>query len=322
MGLLQTISNGAKIASTHISAAAPDILTYVGIGVLFASGIKAAVDSKNVEKILDEQNDLLDQITESHTEEEMELPSVKKEIRKVRVKTVGRMAWNYKWAALLAVTGAGMILYGHHIIKGRLVATTIIADSIQKAYDIAMDRARDKYGDAAVKYLKYGIEEEIVEEEVEDEKGKKHKQKVTRDICYNDICGDPNVVVFGPDTSLYKECQGSLVYMRSQAKQYENVLNEQYNAGLVITKNEILRWLCGSDSDRIDDAGQILGYSKNDPTNVELNKEGRINLNLFTYQGCDPDTGEDKMYLAMCPNIPGIVSFDISRKKRGKYIAA
>lgn len=312
-GLISAIGTG-------ISNNTSDILTIGGIVLLFAAGVKAAKDTENAIDILDEQQELIDDINEEHTEEEMQLPAVKKEVRSVKIRTAGRLAWNYKWALGMAIAGGSMVLYGHHLIKGKYVATAIAYNGLQAAYDTVIDRAREAYGENAVKYLKYGIKEEIVEKEVVDDEGNVTKVNETRDILYDEF-SDPNLMIFRHDSLLYRECQGSILHMRSQAEAYQNYLNQQYNAGVVIMKNDIIRYLFGSESIYLDDAGQILGYSKWDSKNRESNVKDCIDFNLFTFVDKDPDTDEDITYLAMCPNIPGIVSIDASKRKTGKYIA-
>lgn len=317
MKLLDTIVNGARILGDKVSYASPDILMVVGIGCLIGAGVKAACDTKNAMDILDEATDEIAKINENHTEEEMQLPAVKKEVRQVKIKTAGKLAWNYKYSIGLAVLGASCVGYGHHMVKAKWVGAAAAYNGLQASYDAAMDRAREKYGDAAVKYIKYGIQEEIVEKEVEDpETGEK---KIVNEVVdrVDERVGFPkDCMVFTPNSLLYRECQGSLVYMRSQAEVYQDQLNRNYNQGLVITRNDIVKWLFGMDSPYFDDAGQILGYCKRDPENRKNNAKDCVDLGIFTFLGVDPETGEEQMYLAIDPNIPGVVSFDKSKRRK------
>ncbi len=326
MKFLDTIANGARVLGSKIAYASPDILMWAGMGFLIGAGVKAVFDTRNAIDILDETNDKLDEIAEQHTEEEMQLPAVKKQVRSVKVKTVGKLIWNYKYSIGLAALGASCVGYGHHLVKARWIGAAAAYNGLQASYDAVIDRARDKYGEAAVKYLKYGIREEIIEEEVEDpETGEKKIVNRVEDIKDGDPFGftaSPNFMIFDEDSLIYRECSGSLVHMRSQAQAYQESLNIDYNTGVVITRNDIVRWFFGTNSRYYDDAGQILGYAKNDPENRKNNKDDCIDLRIGTYSGFDSETGERKQYIFIDPNIPGVVSFDAAKRRSGKYIAA
>ena len=331
-GFFSTVARGFAVIGQDLGTASPTIMTVAGVGLIFAAGVKAVIDTKHANEILDDQIKQIEHINENHTEEEMQLPEVKREIASTKIKTAGKLVWNYKWSLLMAGAGISLIFGSDHIMNTRLdkmtmkyTAAAAALNASQKAYDIAMERARTKYGEAAEKYLRHGTLEEIYEEEeVDEETGKKKKVKKTRDVAEDGYFakGAPNLVVLDEQSLLYRECQGSLVHMRSQAQMYENVLNENYHSGCVITRNDIIKWLCGNDDPHLNDAGQILGYSKWDPENRKNNPKDCIDLGIFTFMGSDPETGEAKMYLAIDPNIPGPVSIDATHRKTGKYIAA
>jgi hypothetical protein len=106
--------------------------------------------------------------------------------------------------------------------------------------------------------------------------------------------------------------------MRDQLVAYEGVLNENYNKGIPIFYNDIVKWTDGADSEYLCDEGQIYGNYKLDPVNREAGDDC-IDLRIDTFMGCDPDTGEDMMYLRIDPNIAGPVCLDNSKRIQGRF---
>ena len=314
-------------AAASIKDASPEILMGVGIVSLVAAGVLACLETQSAGDILDEQEEKKAQIIENHSVEEQELPEVKHELRWLKVKTVGRLAWHYAPAIGLTVLGVTSVLVGHKIIRGRYLAAVATANVIQTAYDKAMERVQEKWGDGGVKYVKYGIEEEeYTEKETDPETGKKVNVTKTRDIPkevnYLESTS-PYTVVFDENTSLYKDNQGSIVHMRSQAEVYQAGINEQYNAGIPVYYDELITMFCGPDSELRTDELRNTGWYKRDKKNRE-DGDDCIDLHIGTFMGCDPETGEPKMYLFMDPNVPGIVSLNAGKNRirtGGKYIS-
>ena len=318
----------AKVGA-KLSNASPEILVGAGLFTMVAGVVVAVVkDSKKTTEIMQEQQQKHDEIVQNHSEEEQQLPAVKREHRKVSVQTVGRVIWHHKLAIGLVTIGAAEVLGGFKIIKGRYIrkviecnALTASTAALQKAYDAVLDRVRNKYGEEGYNYAKYGLEKEEYTEETTDDKGKTHKEKKERYRGY-DIDAikqtSPWAIVFGEDSSLYQECGGSLVHMRSQLTAYQGVLNQEYNSGVPIFYNDIVRWTCGNDSEYLCDEGQICGNYKHDVLNREAGDDC-IDLRIQTFMGCDPETGEDKMYLMIDPNIAGPVCLDSPKRIHGRF---
>lgn len=317
----------AKIG-VKLSNASPEILVGAGIATMVAGAIVAVKSTKKANDILQEQAEKHDAIVENHSEEEQQLPVVKREHLKVKVGTVGRLAWQYKFAIGLGILGTGMVLGGFKIIKGRYIRKCVECNALaagsaalKKAYDAVLDRVRDRWGEAGYQYAKYGAEREEYVEETTDEKGKTHKEKKERYKAYDlDAmkASSPWVIVFGKESGLYQQCGGSLIHMRDQLVAYEGVLNENYNKGIPIFYNDIVKWTDGADSEYLCDEGQIYGNYKLDPANREAGDDC-IDLRIDTFMGCDPDTGEDMMYLRIDPNIAGPVCLDNSKRIQGRF---
>lgn len=317
----------------------PKLLVGVGIGLFISAGVTACVQTLKVEKILDDQNAKLDEITENHTEEELQLPEVKKEMGVVRAKTVGRLVLNYAAPVAMAGMAAWAICRAYGLQRQAYLAMSAAYGTIAKAYDAVLDRVEKKWGVEGRKYAQYGIDEQEREIEVTDEKGKKKKEKVKENVAterWEDMKkSSPNIIIFDEETSLYKEYGGSMVHMRSELVAGQNYMNVQYNTGVPIMYNaDIVKNFCGNDARWMTDAGQVLGCYKGDPDNRAAINDC-VDLGIDTFVGTDPETGEPKTYIYIDPKV-ALVNLDANKslyptgtlqehnlKKRvgGKYIS-
>jgi len=314
-------------AGMVIREKSPDILVVSGGVLLLAAGytvFKLSTDEK-MNDILSEQEDEINEITEQHDEEELQLPAVKKDIRKVQIKTVGRVLWHMMPAIGMAGAGFAMELAGHNILKKRYLSAVVVANASQRALDAVLERARSKYGEEAVRYLKYGTHEEIVDIEEEDENGNKTKRQEVIEVADEDypIVGSVYSVVFDENTDLYRSCGGNITAMRSQLQIYQNGLNEQYNAGYPVWYDDVIVMTCGVDSEHRCDELRNTGWYKRDKSSA-ADSDGYIDLRIHTFMGFDED-GNSKQYLRIDPNVPGIISLNAGknriRKVGGKYLS-
>ena len=315
----------------------PKLLVGFGIGLFISAGVTACVQTLKVEKILDDQNAKLDEIIENHTEEELQLPEVKKEMGVVRAKTVGRLVLNYAAPVAMAGMAAWAICRAYGLQRQAYLAMSAAYGTIAKAYDAVLDRVEKKWGIDGRKYAQYGIEEQETGEIITiDENGKKKKEKIKDNVAterWEDMKkSSPNIIIFDEETSLYKEYGGSIVHMRSELVAGQNYMNTQYNAGVPIMYNaDIVKNFCGNDARWMTDAGQVLGCYKGDPDNrAEIND--CVDLGIDTFVGTDPETGDPKTYIYIDPKI-ALVNLDANKslypqsdifnKKRvgGKYIS-
>lgn len=309
-----------------LKEASPDIMVWGGIITLVAAGAVVYKQTTTLPDILDEQEEKENEIIENYSEEELELPAVQKQIKKVKAETIGRVIWHYAPAAGLGALGVTLELTGHHLIKSRYLAAVAGYNALQKAYDIVIDRAREKYGEEAVKYLKYGTRVEKIEDEIIEEDGS--ITKVPNYVEVQDgkpaISGSIYSIMFGPEDNLYKDCQGDALYMRNQLTVYQAGLNEKYNAGYPVYYDDIVVAFCGPDSPHRVDELRNTGWYKRDRTNKEAG-DNCIDLGISTVVSVDPETGEDVVYVRIDPNVSGIVSLnagkDRIRKIGGKYIS-
>lgn len=291
----------------------PKLLLAGGIIGFVGAGVWACVQTIKLETIIDEQNDIQDKIVENHSEEELQLPEVKKELNMVKAKTVGRIALNYAGPVAVAGVAAFLLFRSYGLQRQAYLAMSAAYGTVSKAYDAVLDRVEKKWGKEGLKYAKYGIEQQEVEKEITDEKGKVKKVKELEDHA-TERWGDmkkssPNIIIFDEETSLYKEYGGSIVHMRSELVTGQNYMQTQYNCGVPIMYNaDIVKNFCGNDARWMTDAGQILGRFSGDPDNVAEFGDV-IDLGIDTFVGTDPDTGEPKTYIYIDPKV-GVVNFD------------
>jgi hypothetical protein len=307
---------GIKDAALSI-ANNPKVLLAAGIVGFVGAGVWACVQTLKLEKIVDEQNDILDEIKENNTEEEMQLPAVKKEVAVTRAKTIGRIVWNYTGPVLVAGVAGYLLCRSYGIQRRNYMLMSAAYASASKAYNMILDRVEQKWGEEGLKYVKYGIEQRDVEKEIVDEKGKTKKIKEKEDFLENPNYAaikaiSPNAIIFDEETNLYQMCGGSIVKMKSELTICQNADQVQYNAGIPVFYNDIVRTTCGNDPRWLTDIGQITGCYKWDPENRAAVKD-TVDYRISTFTGTDPETGDPKQYVYIDPLV-SLIDLDKNRQ--------
>ena len=299
----------------------PKVMLTAGIVTMVGAGVLACVQTIKLEKIVDEQNEKLDEITENHSEEELELPAVKKELALTKAQTVGRIVLNYAAPVALAGFGAYLLCRSYGLEHRAYLAMSGAYATMSKAYDEVLKRIEKKWGEEGLRYAKYGIEQREVEREVEDEKGKKKKVKENEDYIedrnWQAIKAiSPNAIIFDEETELYRANRGVEQFIVSSLIATEKGLNIVYNAGVPVFYNDIVRGVAGNDPRWLTDLGQITGCYSKDPANVEAIKDkdgiSRVRLNWGTFTGTDPETGEPRQYVYIDPTV-ALIDLDKNR---------
>ena len=295
----------------------PKLLIGAGIAGFVGAAAWACVQTLKLEGIIDEANEKIDDITESHSEDELQLPEVKKEYAIVRAKMVGKIALNYAGPVILAGMAGYAICRAYGLQREAYLAMSAAYGTMAKAYDAVLERVEKKWGPEGLKYAKYGIEQEEVEKEITDEKGKKKKVKETEDVCnerWEDIRKTrPFAIVFDEETELYRQNGGSIISMRADLKGLEGNLQRRYNQGAALFYNtDVVRLVAGDDTRWISDLGQISGWYDKDKANVEATCGSPV-LNIETFNGTDPDTGDRRQYIMIDPNC-ALVDLDKTRE--------
>lgn len=292
----------------------PKLLVRFGIAGFIGAGVFACVQTLKLEGIIEDTNEKIDDIVENHSEEELKEPEAKKELAIVRAKMVGKIAANYAGPVIIAGMAAWAICRAYGLQKQAYLAISAIA----KAYDTVLERVEKKWGPQGLKYAKYGIEEqEVGESTYIDEKGKTKTEKIKGDVATERFeemkKSSPNMIIFDEDTSLYRNNGGDIERMRAELIRGQNGFNTIYNAGIPVMYNsDIVREFCGNDPKFYTDAGQVLGFFKDDPENRAATNDC-VDLGIGTFIGTDPETGDPKSYIYIDPKV-ALVNFDINRK--------
>lgn len=295
----------------------PKLMLGLGIAGFVGAGVWACVQTVKLETIIDEQNDIQDAIIENHSEEELQLSEVKKELNIVKAKTVGRIALNYAGPVAVAGVAAFLLFRSYGLQKQAYLAMSAAYGTISKAYDAVLDRVEKKWGQEGLKYAKYGIEKKEVGEAVSiDEKGKSKKEKIYEDAAterWEDMkASSPNIIIFDEDTPVYKNNGGNPVLIRNELTTIQNGLDVMYHSGTPVMYNaDIVKNTCGNDARWMTDAGQVLGCYSGDP---ECRKaiNDCVDFRINTFLGTDPETGDPKTYVYIDPNV-ALVNFDKNR---------
>ena len=165
----------------------PKLLVGVGITAMVGAGVWACAQTLGLRRIIREQANKIDDITESHSEEELKLPEVKKQLNLTKAQTIGRVCLCYVGPVAVASIGIFLICRSYGLQRQAYLAVSAAYATVSKAYNTALDRVQAKYGEEGLKYVKYGIEEQEVEKEIVDEKGKTKKVKEKEDVLTGDI---------------------------------------------------------------------------------------------------------------------------------------
>ena len=297
----------------------PKTLTIGGIGLFVAAGVWACVQTVTAEDIVDEANDIIDDIRENHSEAELELPEVKKEISLTRAKMIGKLAWHYAGPVVLAGMAGYALCRAYGIQRKAYVAMTAAYGALSKAYDSVIDRVAKKWGEEGVKYAKYGIE--TVEKEIEtvDEKGKKHKETVKEEVVEKTPStwaemkkANPHMIIFDDETPIFTTNNGDIKRIMAEINVAQNALQIDYNCGNPVYYNDIVRLFFGNDPKWLTDFGQMVGCYKGDPENREAIGD-TIDLRPGIFNGHDPETGLDVKYAYIDP-VVSIIDLDKNRK--------
>lgn len=298
------------------------------IGGMIAEGFAGYMiyrQTTTLPDILDEQQEKMDELIEEHSEEELELPSVKRDMAAIKAQTFGRVVWHYTPVIAAAVGGTTLIFSGVYGLNKKYIAAVGASAMWQKAYDTVMERAFEKYGEEGVRYLKYGTRREEREVIELDDDGNQVVKKELIEVSDERMPIDGSIysIIFDETTQLYRDNQGDPLYMESQAKVYERGLNEKYNAGYPVYYDDLVCMFCGADSIYRNDELRNTGWYKRDLDNRDAG-DNYIDLHLSRVVVAD-ENGVDKIYLRMDPNVPGIVSLNAGvqriRRVGGKYLS-
>ena len=201
--------------------------------------------------------------------------------------------------------------------------------TLSAAYDRAMDRVRERWGEEGERWARYGQDVEEIEDK---ETGEKKKiNRGSEDLLHK--CGPYYMAV--DRGLLYENSLGDSIMLRHELQDYENVLNVQYNAGIPIWYMDVIRYIYGNQYiKKLEDQGIMvdslrnLGWWIKDPNNKQATDDRRpINLRIDTFfgkKGDDDPYDQDKVWVTIDPNVAGIISLSAGAGRKvsvgGRYI--
>ena len=315
-----------KKAAVGLSAKSPEICHVSGIAFMIVGGVWACVQTakKGVDVIEQHQADKA-YIKEAVFDEEYTEKDQKHDLRELYFDTCLELAKTYAGPFAIVAAGATLNSIGFGKMKKRYLAAAALYEATAAAFEKAMDRVREKWGEEGERWARYGDCDEkrvfMNEDDTEsEEKG---------------FMNDPNneshsPLEFAVDCGVLYECTGTTVRLVSQLTDYEAALNTQYFAGTPIYLYDVLRYIFGNQlEEKLRSKGLLnndirtLGWFNRDPENkANTDMKKPINLRIRTYWGPIRGSEDDKLHVAIDPNVPGFVDLSNTSPKRvgGKYI--
>lgn len=274
---MSTFNEATLEIANDIRESAPIIGIAVGVITLVASGIVAAVSTRNIDDILDDHNDRLISIKEMKESKEITEKEASKQTGMCYMHTFGRMAINYIPAVTLGIVGTSLIGFGYSLEHQRLIDTkdqlavmTATASGLAADFNAYRMRARERYGEEVDNELMYGYSKTKEEVTEINEKGK--DKKVKKEVVHIGDVGEPGYGIYAKWFNR-SSCNGwkndaemNLYFLQS----VEDVLNKRLNVEGVLTVNDIYEEI--GLKDEFDQpiktkAGQVMGWI-NDPERI------------------------------------------------------
>lgn len=285
----------AKNLATEFS---PEILTVLGVGSMIAGGIMACKATTKLEKVTEENVDLIERVNDSF-EEIKDEKKYKRELAIAKCKVVGSYVKLYGPSVAVAAAGAGSVFAGNRVLRKRCGALAATVTAIQTSYDNYRERVRVEEGEEAdLKYL-YGYKEEKVGECVQmHEDGTETKEDIF-EKKFDVNTKDWKTAFWGPDYSDKAE-YGMDWYNINFLKNAVKELNRLLQIRRKMTLNEVKRFIglpetdegliMGWDIDSTDSRAQHyidIGLDANGMP-AEMWREGKEDTVLLRFN-CDPE---------------------------------
>lgn len=243
-----SITTIAAKAAVKLKAAGPDILVVGGIVGVIAGTAMIVKNAKKGSEIIDNGREKLEGIEKE--------PEHKSEIRKVKIDTAKQLAKVYgPWIGLEAVSICS-ILYGHKLIKGRLLAVTTAYKALDESYRQLNDRLKNEVGEVKAGKLKNGIHTEEIETTETDDKGKEKTKKETVNVAVPE--GVSVYAKFFEEGSRYfhKDPTLNLMFLKNKQDEFTRLLHKRG----YVTLNEVYSDL---DIPTVKEFGTNVGWVKN-----------------------------------------------------------
>lgn len=320
----------AKALAT-VKDLSPEIGAYGGTALMIGGGIWLAINAyKYLPEIVDDYNEGMAEIESYIIDEDYTEKDKKKDISELRMNTAKRLVKALGLPSLTMAAGATGNIAGFKAEKKKYVAAMVFAEATAATLDKVVNRVEEKWGEDGRRYVLNGEEPVEIEDQETGEKKKVYKGSET------DLAWPISPYCMTIDRGhLYEHSGGNATLLLSALHEYEDLVNVQINAGTPVYYYDILRYIFGEevisvleDHNLIHDDIRQLGWYLKDPKNRDNMEAGRIfNLRADTWLGKvgdDDPYDNDKVWVRINPNIPGMIDLVHSKRKirtGGKYIS-
>lgn len=302
-----------------LSENSPKILLAAGLIGVGATIYLACTETLKVDKIMDEANEKEEQIksyqSKDYTEEDR-----KKDLKLHTMKTRLAIVKAYAPAALVGLASITAILIGFKVLNSRYLAITAAYGTLEKAYEAYRERIIEKGGEDLDQYGRTGIWTEEVETEKvvgKDDNGNDITETVKekKDILVDSNQKSPFFHLIGPGDYIYDKFGGNMELISDAVRVFQNNADRRYQMGDVVHLNEAcIREIFGTESDKLDDIGQLCGWCKKDRRSQE-EADRHVDFRFTTVWAPSMDGTENILYGCIDPNCTQISYANINANK-------
>lgn len=250
---LSTLGSVISKSGFWLRQHSPELLTIGGVVFETAATVTACVATAKAVDVVKEAKEKIEELETTDCDDE------EKNIRSVRLKTVGKLAALYAPAIGLSISGGACILYGTHILNNRNAALAIGMAGLAGEFNEYRSRAREMFGDDVDLQLRHGLKTIESKSTVIDDNGKKKTVKTELKVV-DDVMHGNYTRIYDCTNPHWNECfEYNLMFLRAQQYYFNDLLRANGHVYL----NEVLKSL----GFKVTRTGHETGwtYNPNDP---------------------------------------------------------
>ena len=161
--LPESIARVASNLAFKAKKASPEIAIILGVTGVIAGTILACRAAVKGTEVVKEHKEAIEKAESLKNEAGEETDEYKKEVVKTYIHTGIKLGKVFGPAVACEVSGIGLVLCSHHILKDRTAALSAAYMSLDKGFKKYKERVTEKVGEEEEKKLRYGIKKETVE---------------------------------------------------------------------------------------------------------------------------------------------------------------
>lgn len=260
--IIRRMPNGMQKAAIKLGKHAPDIMMYLGTGIVIGSAIHACRQTIKAADILEDAGNDLNEIDEAISLESKDYTEVDARNDRIRVysRTALDLTKTYGASIAFGMAGIGLMLGAHKILKSRNAALAIAYSNVVSAYNIYREKVVAAIGEEKEFQLRSGYSKEEID--VVDEDGNNKHIKNAKVINQDGTELSVWARVFDEGCSSWSQNPSSnLMFLRSQ----QNYANDLLRSKGVVFLNEVYEALGFPRTPE----GQIVGWVF-DPDNADI----------------------------------------------------